>query len=388
MLYNPNILNEILRARSLTQRELSSRLGLRLDELQDELDREPEPKQSLLNRISDELRIPSFAFYMERSPALEEAIPDFRSETPVPRPWQKATLRAIQVAEGIQKIAIENDLVGTSSLPELSMSSSNDIEKSALAARSYFEITPEDQVQAKDAMAFYSICRKKIEDKGIYVLQDSFPEDDGSGFCLAHPKHPVIVINTRKQTRGRRLFTLIHELAHVLLHKSGVSDPFVNENSTERFCNKFAGNFLVPRSYLSALLKGVTPTSTPDLDDVRWASRRLKISQEASVLRLEELGIYGGGSYDQWKRVIHNLGNPDFSEGGGGGEPPPQEKVKLAKYGFRFAETFDELLRDGRISGLNLYRVSGLKPKYVRAYFDYAKSLTSNEQFSLSIDDG
>jgi hypothetical protein len=68
---------------------------------------------------------------------------------------------------------------------------------------------------------------------------------------------------------------------------------------------------------------------------VRRVSKRPKISQEATVLRLEQLGLYGVGSHEKWLRFIHNRGNPDFSEKGGGGkEPPPQEKVKLAKYGF------------------------------------------------------
>jgi hypothetical protein len=120
---------------------------------------------------------------------------------------------------------------------------------------------------------------------------------------------------------------------------------------------------------------------------VKWASRRLKISQEATVLRLEQIGLYNVGSYDKWKRIIHNRGNPDFSEKGGGGtEPPPQEKVKLAKYGFRFARAFDNLLRQGLITEVNLYRSTGLKPRHQRSYFDYAKSITASEVQTLELE--
>ena len=104
---------------------------------------------------------------------------------------------------------------------------------------------------------------------------------------------------------------------------------------------------LVPKSYASTLLR--TPfTDEPDYDDVRWASRRLKISQEATVFRLEQVGLYRPGSYDRWKALVHNL-NPDYFEKSGGplgSEPPGQEKVKLAKYGFGFARAFDKLLRE------------------------------------------
>ena len=130
------------------------------------------------------------------------------------------------------------------------------------------------------------------------------------------------------------------------------------------------------------------PQSDPDYDAVRWASRKLKISQEATVLRLEQLRVFQPGGHEKWRRIVHNMGNPDFTEKGGGGtEPPPQEKVKLAKHGFRFAQAFERLLDQGRITEINLYRATGLKPKYQRAYFEYAKSLTPGDLATLDEDD-
>ena len=324
---------------------------------------------------------------MERPPSLHDIIPDFRSSNAAPTAKTKETVQSIQFAEGVQK-ALEQDSERTSELPRFESTTSNEIDRFALLARRYFDITLEDQIQAKDARAFYLICRKKIEDRGIIVLHDSFPEQDGSGFCLSHDRHPIIVVNTKRQTKGRRLFTLIHELAHVLMRKSGISDPFVQRNATERACNRFAGSFLVPQTFTSALLR-VSFTDQPDDDDVKWASRRLKISQEATVFRLEQLGLYRPGSYDNWKALVHNR-NPDYFEKSGGppgSAPPPQEKIKLAKYGFCFARAFDKLLREGLITEVNLYRATGLKPKYQRQYFDYAKSITPNQLHTLELDD-
>ena len=71
----------------------------------------------------------------------------------------------------------------------------------------------------------------------------------------------------------------------------------------------------------------------------------------------------GMRSYDKRKVLVHNA-NPDYIERKAGppnGEPVPQEKVKLAKYGFRFARAFDQLLKAGLISEINLYRAT--KPK-------------------------
>jgi Zn-dependent peptidase ImmA (M78 family) len=386
--YNRDILPQLLQARSLTRSQLSERLGIGLAELEDELRREPEPRQGILNAIATELALPPFVFFMERLPRLHDVIPDFRSGNPAPRAKSRATIESIQFAEGVQNAATEHKSVGLSNLPDFTVTQSDEIERFALHSRQFFNITLDDQKNAKDARDFYVICRKKIEDKGIFVLHDSFSETEGSGFCLAHSTHPVIVVNTKQQTRGRRLFTLIHELGHVLMRTTGISDPFITENATERLCNRFAGAFLVPRTYVWPLLGTDKTVHDPDYDDVRWAAGRLKISQQATVLRLEQLRVYKAGSHDKWKRIIHNRGNPDFADKGGGGKgPPAQEKVKLAKYGFQFARTFDDLLRKGLTTEINVYRSTGLKPKYQRPYFDYAKSITSSELQTLELDD-
>lgn len=387
MAYNPNILRDVLRARSLSRNQLSRRLGIQRDDLDAELERDPEPRQGLLNDIAKQLALPPFVFFMERTQQLHDVLPDFRSPNPAPTAKSRQTVEAIQFAEGVQKALAHSDARGARQLPRFSASSSQAIEQFAVYARQFFQISVEDQASVKDAREFYILCRKKIEDKGIFVFHDSFPETEGSGFCLFHPLYPIIVVNTKKQTRGRRLFTLIHELGHVLMRQSGISDPFVRENDVEKRCNRFAGAFLVPSVYATRLL-GRTPNSDPDFDQVRWASRKLKISQEATVLRLEQIKLYKAGSHEKWRRIVHNMGNPDFSEKGGGGkEPPPQEKVKLAKYGFRFAEAFEPLLKEGALSEINLYRATGLKPKYQRSYFDYARSLTTGDLATLDVDD-
>jgi Zn-dependent peptidase ImmA (M78 family)/transcriptional regulator with XRE-family HTH domain len=383
--YNPKILQEALHARRLTPAQLSRRLGIDPSELSRELRRDPEPSQDLLKALARELVLPPFVFYMKHLPRLGEGITDFRSQTPEPTPKARETIEAIKLAEGIQKSIIELGAPGASGLPKFTATTDKDVDRFALTVRQYFAITLDDQKASKDAKAFYVTVRRKIEDKGILVLQDSFPREDGSGFCLTGT-HPLILINTKQQTRARRLFTLAHELAHVLMGRSGISDPFIQKNAIERRCNRFAGSFLVPDAYASVLL-GSSVTRDPTLEDVRWAAGKLKISQEAAVLRLEQLNIYESGSYDRWCALVHNA-NPDFSEQGGGGKPPAQEKVKLAKYGFRFAKTFKRFLDEGVISEINLYRASGLKPKYQRPYFNYVASLSSSELQNLELDDG
>ncbi len=386
MAYNPNILPKALQARRLTSAQLSKRLKIDPADLNRELRRAPEPSQAILRSVARELALPPFAFYLSDLPPLEETIPDFRSATPAPKSKSRETIEAIKFAEGIQKTIIELGIAGVSRLPKFIATTDADVDRFALKVREEFDISLQDQQDAANARAFYVTCRRKIEDKGILVLQESFPREDGSGFCLAHDTQPLILINTNQQTRARRLFTLVHELAHCLMGQTGISDPFVRENEIERRCNRFAASFLVPKSYAATLL-GSSVTRDPDPDDVRWAAGRLKISQEATVLRLEQLEYYTSGSHSEWRSLVHN-NNPDFrKEGGGRGGPPPQEKVKLARFGFRFAKTFKRLVDEGKISEINLFRASGLKPKYQQPYFDFVSSLSPNELRNLELED-
>lgn len=389
MSYNPAILKGLLTARSISYDELSRRLKLSPDQLQAELSRDPEPGQGILRSIAEELACPPFVFFMDEMPNVEGRLPDFRSTRPVNTPKTRSTTETIQLAEGIQNTAEELGAPAAHQLPTFAHDLTDaQIDDFAFRVRIFFGITLEDQGSARDARAFYILCRKRIEDKGIYVLQDSFPDTDGSGFCLAHANQPIIVINTKRQSHARRLFTLAHELAHILMGLSGISDPFVSHNRIERSCNRFAGSFLAPPRYVSALLGGRRVNNDPDPDEVKWASRRLKISHEATALRLVQLGIYKHGTYEKWKALTHNF-NPDWKDKSGGppGVTPAQEKIKLARYGFRFAKTFDSLLSRGLITDIRLYRASGLKPKYQGLYFGYTRSIQDHQLRTLELGD-
>lgn len=389
MTFNSDVFDDVLRARALSRNALSERLGLDRDKLDTELAREPTPRQGLLNEIAKELVVPSFIFFMEETPPLNEAIPDFRSAVTSISTNSRSTTKSIELAKAIQKTASDLGAKPAADLPVFQRAKNFDIEKFALETRKFFNITTEDQTSSRNDNEFYNICRRKIENKGIFVIHESFSEYDGSGFCLANDDYPIIVVNTKQQTRGRQLFTLVHELAHVLMNQTGISDPFSRNNEIERQCNLFACSFLVPREYISQLLRGLSPNREPDVEDVRQAAVRLRISQQATVLRLEELGYFVSGSHDKWLSAIHNVGNPDRfkKKGGPGNGPPPQEKVKLAKYGFRFASVFGELASNKLISEINLYRTTGLKPKYQKPLFDLSSSITEEEAKTLGLDD-
>jgi len=95
--------------------------------------------------------------------------------------------------------------------------------------------------------------RDVLEKHGVFVFKDAFKDDECSGFCLYDDMFPIIYINN-SQAKIRQIFTLFHELAHLLFRTGGIDlrhDDFVQRmrgpnKRIEVFCNKFAGEFLVP----------------------------------------------------------------------------------------------------------------------------------------------
>ncbi|WP_263596289.1 XRE family transcriptional regulator [Pandoraea terrae] len=66
------------------------------------------------------------------------------------------------------------------------------------------------------------------------------------GFAISDPAAPVVFINSA-DAPAARLFTLAHELAHIWIGSSGISDVSTdNRRSEEVFCNAVAGEFLAP----------------------------------------------------------------------------------------------------------------------------------------------
>ena len=74
--------------------------------------------------------------------------------------------------------------------------------------------------------------------------------------CIFHEKIPIILLNGKDSVNGR-IFSLFHELTHLLLGESAICGD--DENTKEEiFCNAVAGEFLVPEHDLNISINSVT----------------------------------------------------------------------------------------------------------------------------------
>lgn len=117
-------------------------------------------------------------------------------------------------------------------------------------------ISDEDRRRSPDPASYFSTSSAKAEAKGVLVFKTSYvkantrrpiSEKEFRGFAVAHKLVPIVFVNGRDADVAA-VFTLMHELAHIWLGVTGVSDvtPRRFGNTTERLCNRIAASLLVP----------------------------------------------------------------------------------------------------------------------------------------------
>ena len=143
-----------------------------------------------------------------------------------------------------------------------------------------------------------------LEDKGIKVIALDLPENvSGSKAFVQRPGQeavPVIVVN-QGHNGERQRFSLAHELAHLVLRFSGLS-----ESDQEKAADRFAGSFLVAKDMLLQLV-GAHRTSI-SLGELAELKKVFKVSIASLVVRCSQLGVLSKAAYGRLWAQVRNLG--------------------------------------------------------------------------------
>lgn len=138
---------------------------------------------------------------------------------------------------------------------------------------------------------------RQAEDAGVLVMVSGIVGSNTHrplnvsefrGFALADEWAPLVFING-KDSKAAQMFTLAHELAHLWLGASGVSDSearIAPDEQTEHWCNAVAAELLAP---LEAVREALVDND-PLADTVQQLARRFKVSTLVILRRLFDAG--------------------------------------------------------------------------------------------------
>lgn len=172
---------------------------------------------------------------------------------------------------------------------------------------------------------YYRDLVQRIEAIGVLVMRQSslghhsrpFSVDEFRGFAMCDEYAPIIFVN-HADAPGARLFTLIHELCHVWIGQTGLSDGDVNSHrAEERFCNAVAAELLVPTAEFEALWRSDFDNWRQNLPDLEahfhvspWALARKALTLE--LISKGEYGAYIKAQIDAFKEREASGSSPSY----------------------------------------------------------------------------
>lgn len=148
----------------------------------------------------------------------------------------------------------------------------------------------------RDTAEALRLLVERAEDAGVLVMVSGVVKnitarrldpDEFRGFALADPIAPLVFVNAA-DAKAAQLFTLAHELAHLWLGESALSDVSlrgVGANRVEAWCNRVAAEFLVPLADLQAMA-----VDNP-LDQLGAYKDKFHVSRLVILRRLLDAGL-------------------------------------------------------------------------------------------------
>ena len=168
--------------------------------------------------------------------------------------------------------------------------------------------------------------RQRAEEAGILVMisgvmgsntHRKLDPDEFRGFALSDPLAPLIFVNGA-DTKAAQIFTIAHEIGHLVLGESGVSNPRPTRRghlASERWCNAFAAELLVPIDALDHLER----TDENITDEIKRLARYFKVSTLVILLRIHDAGRITREEFrTAYENELERVLNLDVRGGGGG----------------------------------------------------------------------
>jgi Zn-dependent peptidase ImmA (M78 family) len=267
-----------------------------------------------LRTLAKVYKRPLAVFFLAKPPKHFDALRDFR-RLPESQEIKESPQLSFEIRRALyrRKAALEMYQELGESIPRLTFKASLEDDPETLAGkvREFLEITPEIQSKFKSDYDALRQWRSAIEQKGVLIFQaPKISLEEMRGFSISESILPVIVVNA-KDSPYARIFSILHEFAHLVLRQGGLCDlkePVASFAGAriEVFCNHLAGAVLVPKNVLFAepmVVQNKHLSSWP-IDTLRDLSKRFQVSREVILRRLLIVGLITESSYQKTRKEL------------------------------------------------------------------------------------
>ena len=311
----PNVLKWARESARMTEETAAAKVSVPIDKLKDWEAGTNQPTIRQAQTLAKAYKRPFALFFLPDIPRDFQPLQDFRKS------GSKAlTTSSIFIIREIQqKQAWISDVNSENNEEKLSFvgrfTIDNNPQKVAQDILSTLKINPASYKSENPIKEWIDAA----ETNGIFISRTSFihtrlklDSEELQGFAIADPYAPFVFINS-DNWNAPQLFTLVHELAHIWIAETGISNEVEPElkqkdklHPVELFCNEVAANALMPKE----IVLSFDTASFQSSKEVFKAARQLGVSSFALLVRALNLGIISTSAYQKLKREA----DIDFAE--------------------------------------------------------------------------
>lgn len=347
----PSVLSWAIEESGYPRSEISGRLKIDSATLASWERGESNPTLTEFRSLAHLLRRQTAVFFLPEPPQGESPVVELRGPPGQMRanftPDERKYIRQVaRIQRAVAWIARESGDVAGARLP--TMSQRDDAEDSASKVRDALGMSVATQLAWKDSSAAFQGWREALERFGLSIFVLPLGSKSARGMSLWNADAPAAIVNSAWNVEAR-IFTLFHEVGHVVTRTNSACIGYVAINDTdarrriERWCDRFAAAFLMPSDSVKNLLRQECQwkgQAVADLELPARLSRRLKVSLRASVLRLIELKIAERSLYGQIPATS------DDKSGSGGGKGRTRAEARDGQFGNHVKKALARAVRE------------------------------------------
>ncbi len=328
------------------------------------------PSYPQLEQMADKFKTPVAVFFFPKPPDVPNIEKSFRTLTSADFAAIPRTVRLFLRRGQAMQLNLGELNDGKNPAPRLitrdiSVLPSTSLDDLASTIRKYLGITIDQQASWRSTDKAMEAWREAFAQAGIYVFKDAFHAKTYFGFCLYDDEFPIIYVNN-SCSKSRQIFTLFHELGHLLFQTSGIDvldDEFIrhlppNEQKIEVICNGLAARVLVPDDVFDKLMHG----RKADRDTAAQVAAYFSVSREVIYRKLVDRKLIDAAEYSAAAKFWENQGKPAKESSGN------FYNNRYAYLGPRYIDLAFTRYYQQRFDDLQLAEYLNLKPKNLQTF--------------------